>query len=126
MPKDFAKKPKPRAPKQPPKRQVPAWVWLFTGAILGGFVMFLVHLSDLPPTQSAPMPVAAAPEPKPEKPKQIPKPRFDFYELLKESEVAVPEPEVNPEQAKAQSAAEQLEYSSGSIKKPEADSCGVN
>ena len=85
MPKDFAKKPQSRTHKQPPKRQAPAWVWLFTGAIVGGFVMFLVHLSDIPSTQT---PVAAGSEPEPEKTKQIPKPRFDFYELLKESEVA--------------------------------------
>ena len=27
--------------------QVPAWVWLFTGAVLGAFVMFLIHLADI-------------------------------------------------------------------------------
>ena len=32
--------------------RVPAWVWVFTGAILGAFVMFLVKLSEVAPPPS--------------------------------------------------------------------------
>ncbi|MYM63585.1 SPOR domain-containing protein [Pseudomaricurvus sp. HS19] len=78
--------------KSSPKRsQVPAWVWLFTGSVLGAFIMFLAFLSGLTPSSTpAPAqpeaPVASKSSP------DIPKPRFDFYQLLKETEVVVQEP----------------------------------
>ncbi|BFM18319.1 SPOR domain-containing protein [Maricurvus nonylphenolicus] len=89
MSKDFAKKPKKQAPPPKPKSQVPGWVWLFTGTVLGAFIMFLAHLSGITPAVEQPAKTVAKAEPKPEK--TIPKPRFDFYKLLKESEVPVPE-----------------------------------
>ncbi|MFL0801488.1 MAG: SPOR domain-containing protein [Agarilytica sp.] len=62
--------------------RIPAWVWLFTGAILGAFVMFLLHLSEVSPGETSR-----------ETPKQTKqekqKPRFDFYELLKESDIPI-------------------------------------
>lgn len=82
--------------------QVPGWVWLFTGSMIGAFVMFLIYLKDVP--SQAPQVLdklqnnntgtnntdtnnaEAASEPEDDKP---PKPRFVFYELLKESEVIV-------------------------------------
>ncbi len=108
MSKDFAKKPKKSAPKAKPKNQVPGWVWLFTGAILGGFIMFLAHLSGISPNTSTGTtgnPVAKV-EPKPEK--TIPKPRFDFYKLLKESEVPVPD--VDTSTNTTTTPVDQLEY----------------
>ncbi|UWN49499.1 hypothetical protein ASALC70_01711 [Alcanivorax sp. ALC70] len=36
-----------RSGKQPNRRQVPGWVWLFTGAVAGLFVAFLVHLAHV-------------------------------------------------------------------------------
>lgn len=91
MTRDFAKKSRPQARRNRPKSQVPGWVWLFTGLVLGGFIVFLVSLSDVelpdrPGEQSQPQVKA---EPKPEE-EAIPKPRFDFYKLLRESEVIVP------------------------------------
>ncbi|GLS24492.1 SPOR domain-containing protein [Marinibactrum halimedae] len=100
---------------------VPGWVWLFTGSLLGAFVMFLIYLQgltpDLPNQQApthtpTPKVVESKPTPKPETPTKattpkakqpeskqaaqkdegVPKPRFDFYTILKESEVAVPTP----------------------------------
>lgn len=64
--------------------RVPAWVWLFTGAVLGAFVMFLLHLSEI---QTAPSTTPPAVEQTADKPQQ--KPRFDFYELLKDSDIPV-------------------------------------
>ncbi len=70
--------------------QVPGWVWLFTGTVLGAFIMFLAYLSGIAPQQPAKA-STAAPESVVAKP-QVPKPRFDFYQLLKETEVVVNEP----------------------------------
>jgi len=77
------------------RSNVPAWVWLFTGAVLGAFVMFLVYLSGVPPQTST---IAAnfesgenesTGEGAKQEDQNIPKPRFDFYQLLKESEVVI-------------------------------------
>lgn len=96
MPRDYAKKNRSsnrrRAPAKP---SVPGWVWLLIGGILGAFIMFLIYLADVVPQpvkkQEAPVretPKAATrPQATEEK---VPKPRFDFYKLLQESEVIVP------------------------------------
>lgn len=93
MTRDFAKKSRPPARRNRPKSQVPGWVWLFTGLVLGGFIVFLVSLSDVelpdrPEDQSQPQ-ISAESELEPEN-DAMPKPRFDFYKLLRESEVIVP------------------------------------
>jgi cell division protein FtsN len=98
MPQDFAKKTrsprtnskkKPVARKKPATRgQAPAWVWLFTGVVVGAFAMFLVYLSGISPKPSQPASVqedsqeGAEPANKPQ-----PKPEFGFYTLLKENEI---------------------------------------
>ncbi len=100
MTQDFAKKTrapakrkppgkKRPAPKAKPKSQVPGWVWLFTGTILGAFIMFLAYLSGIAPNQKS-APVEPVAKRTPEK-NEVPKPRFDFYQLLKETEVVVKE-----------------------------------
>lgn len=105
MTRDYAKKrSRPQAQSKRPKTQVPAWVWLFTGSVLGAFVMFLVYLAGIPPQPGSlgdrleevsqaldeNIERAATEE---EAAEATPKPRFDFYQLLKESEVVVkPEP----------------------------------
>lgn len=101
MTRDFAKKK--RAPaRRKPKSQVPGWVWLFTGAVLGGFIVFLVRLADIEPPERAegegPAITQALPEPsEPPARETTPKPRFDFYKLLRESEVVVPATESREE-----------------------------
>jgi len=104
MTHDFAKKPRRRAAparrktraKARPKSNVPGWVWLFTGAALGAFIMFLTYLSGLSDLHSSPANSAAAATNKSQpitRKKTIknnnkhPKPRFDFYQLLEEREV---------------------------------------
>ena len=76
------------------------WKWMLITAIIIAFVVFLVYLrstgSKLPPTQPAPAENAAAvkEEQKPEV-KPGPKiPQFDFYTILPEKEVVVPEHEI--------------------------------
>ncbi|ROR34313.1 SPOR domain-containing protein [Inmirania thermothiophila] len=58
------------------------WAWLAAGLAIGLFVAFLVYLHE----HRAPVPVAAAPEAP-----ATPAPRFDFYTILPEQEVVVPE-----------------------------------
>lgn len=99
--------------KQAPKSQVPGWVWLFTGTVLGAFIMFLVYLSDLP--QQTETPSTTQTEQTPEN-TQLPKPRFDFYQLLKESEVPVHRTK-DIEQVQAAKATEEYLLQVGSFKK---------
>lgn len=120
MTRDYAKKKRPAAKKAAPKSQVPWWVWLFIGSAGGAFVMFLIYLSGVAPTNQsntrpqptaqAPAPVTATPEPAPEKKQELPKPRFDFYTLLEESEEIVPatEPKEAAEQTPSEPAMEYL------------------
>jgi cell division protein FtsN len=82
-----------------PERQVPAWVWIFTGVVSGAFVMFLYHLATL--RMNAPQAAVA------DKPAASTKaddnqsgPRFDFYAVLPKMEVIVPKGEDDPQPAR--------------------------
>ncbi|MDX9766292.1 MAG: SPOR domain-containing protein [Ectothiorhodospiraceae bacterium] len=97
------------------KRSLPGWVWLLAGLVLGlavaGFVwlegkrqegerVVVTPAEPLRPQEKAPdktqdardVRKKPAPEPIPPAPKQ----RFDFYTLLPELEVVVPEPQAKP------------------------------
>ncbi|MGQ9425020.1 SPOR domain-containing protein [Gilvimarinus sp. F26214L] len=126
MTRDYAKK-KPRPQARPrPRTQVPAWVWLFTGSVLGAFVMFLIYLAGIPPQPgtlderlSEAVQTIEPQEPAEPQEDDAPKPRFDFYQLLKESEVVVkPDPLPRKEVAARK---ENIEYvlQVGSFKNPE-------
>ncbi len=86
------------------------WRWMLITALIISFVVFLVYLGGKPPQQdaeqAAPQPTATVPakveaakteEPKPEKkPEPGPVlPQFDFYTILPEKEVIVPDYEIN-------------------------------
>lgn len=88
------------------KPALPGWVWLLSGLAIGLFVALLVYLKDAP----TPEKVTATPSISVSKGTQDtrevrrsdaeeipppPKPRFDFYTLLPELEVVVPEEEVS-------------------------------
>ncbi len=120
MTKDFAKK-RPPQKRSRPRSQVPGWVWLFTGCVLGAFIAFLVYLWGLTPDdRPREQPMALAPqEPEQVQPdtrpeREIPKPRFDFYKLLQDSEVIVPATEpaapTQDERPSAQPAEPGVEY----------------
>lgn len=102
MAKDFARKPRNAVRKKRPEPSVPAWVWLFTGSVLGAFIVFLVNLSKVEDAQPSRLPfVTDAPlnldkpsekqtqqdQPLAEKPAAP----FGFPELLRDAEIKVPE-----------------------------------
>lgn len=68
--------------------RIPGWVWLFTGAILGAFIMFLAYLSGITEQSTEALSTPDSGNQQSSK-TDIPKPRFDFYKLLKENEVVV-------------------------------------
>ncbi len=71
------------------RRQVPGWVWLFTGVVTGLFVAFLVHLASIPPREDpggVQMPTAATEDAE----EEGSGPRFDFYAVLPQMEVILP------------------------------------
>lgn len=113
MTHDFAKKPKKdtKNAKKPnrqnsrtkhsPKSQVPGWVWLFTGIVAGIFLCFLAFLADITPEKKKPTSNAViensdvAQEPESTT-------RFDFYTLLPEREVIVPEQQTRHDDSQPQ------------------------
>lgn len=80
---------------------LPGWVWLATGLMIGLFVAFLVYLKDnypgmtLTPDQQGTATTDARAVRKPvQAPPPAAKTRFDFYTILPEMEIAVPEEEL--------------------------------
>ena len=93
------------------RRGPPPWAWAAVGLLVGLFVALLVFLQLGPapsvertvkletPPEPATRPAAKQPAPAPaesseKQPSSPPKPRFDFYNLLPEMEVIVPEQDV--------------------------------
>lgn len=94
------------------KKPVPGYIWMLAGLVIGLFVSFLVYLDKQPAEevsftdavkqelkkareaqQQEAVEAAAAPAQNDAKPAN--KPRFEFYTILSELEVFVPEPEVD-------------------------------
>lgn len=129
MTRDYAKRrSRSQARSAAPKSQVPGWVWLFTGSVLGAFVMFLVYLAGIPPQPvtivdqldevSKNLPRESQAAPAVDEPDS--QPRFDFYQLLKQSEVTV-DPAPLPREDIAREDPEKIEYvlQVGSFKNPD-------
>ena len=119
MPRDY--KHRTSSPRRRRKRKsLPGWLWLLAGLAIGLFVAFLFYLQQrpdesmqaevtVPPKSIQPLPrgqdtrdvrkpTAKIPPP--------PKPRFDFYTILPEMEVPVPDDEIT---GKAQEGVPQVE-----------------
>jgi len=111
MPRDY----KHRATRRKKRRKLSPWLLVVSGLLLGLFVAFLVFLktqapseppavfqeSLLPPVEETrpDSTVESRPDSEaetPQTPPPPPKPRFDFYTLLPEMEVIVPDEEVAP------------------------------
>lgn len=73
---------------QTTESRVPGWIWLLTGTLLGALIMFLMRLSELqPPGQ----PHASGKLTEVKDAIENKTPSFEFYRLLRDSEVTVPE-----------------------------------
>ena len=95
--------------KPPAKKPVPGWFWLVCGLVIGGFMVFLFSLepgrdeikrSKVEQARANQASKAASAKPATQEPA---KPKYDFYTLLPESEVILPqqaneEPAVVPPQ----------------------------
>jgi cell division protein FtsN len=99
MSRDFAKKG--RAPARRTSSSstsaTPPWLWFVAGLVLGAFsasLYFIKNPVDAPAPKEEPKPKAVE--------NKTPKPRFDFYKLLQESETIVPASETINEEKPAQ------------------------
>ncbi len=110
MSRDFARRnaaPNRRA-SAPKSKPAPAWLWFVMGAIFGAFAMTLVFTLHKPKPVQDPAAEAAKPA---ENESKTPKPRFDFYKLLQESEQIVPATETIGDADKvADTPASNIEY----------------
>ncbi len=112
MSRDFAKRN--AAPNRRPlptkSKQAPTWVWFVLGAICGAFAMALVFTFHTPKAQPG-TPQDLPEEQKPAAESKTPKPRFDFYKLLQESEQIVPATEtIGDAEKAADNPASNIEY----------------
>ena len=95
MSRDFAKRNPPgKRSRTVAKDPTPAWLWFIIGAILGALGMALVLWNNEQTKTPTDTETAKSASPNDTK---SPKPRFDFYKLLQESEVIVPATEKIPE-----------------------------
>ncbi len=99
MTRDYAKKSsgrrttnKRQTKKRTAKQSAPGWLWLLAGVLIGALIMALMQLSEVSPEDVA----KAAKETDASSQNEVQedsgtKPRFDFYTLLRDSEVIVPD-----------------------------------
>lgn len=90
MTRDYAKQPKRTTParntrRQPSRKTLPGWLWMVAGILVGALIMAVISYRPTPAKEEI---VEAVPEAtEVEQDTNAPRPRFDFYTLLKESEV---------------------------------------
>ena len=86
---------------------VPAWIWLLSGVVLGLALSAFALYKEWMPRDDGPQPNPGATAPKAGDGEVAPasgatdsKPKYDFYSVLPEMEVVIPEAEVTAEAAK--------------------------
>ncbi len=86
--------------RKPQQNTVAWWKWLLIALLIAVFTIFLFFLKSTSPKQATvkQQTIAASTKPKP-KPKHqnkvIQEPRYDFYTILPETEVIIPDYEIN-------------------------------
>lgn len=118
---------------QSPQRRIPAWAWLVVGLVGGlGLALFVMHgdgLLDADKLFPQPDPRATAPRdaepPIAQRPveAEVKKPKYDFYTVLKEREVQIPDAELaaqvsQPTPPADTQAADQLFLQAGAFSDP--------
>lgn len=104
MPRDYAKS------QHKEQKPIPGWIWLIAGLLIGLFVALLVYIKDNSSgrlaitetvtkvfqnkTSSETRGVKKSKATAPPTPSSSNKPKFDFYTILPELEVAIPEQEL--------------------------------
>ena len=102
MPRDYAKS------QHKENRPIPGWIWMLAGLAIGLFVALLVYIEDnstgklaitdtvakVFQKQTETRDVKKEKTNKPPEPTTKSKPKFDFYTILPELEVAIPEQEL--------------------------------
>ena len=101
MARDYAKRTTTRKPK---KASTPGWVWMLGGLLVGLFIAFLVYLQGQggEALKGLSLPKPAATDTRAVKKTTVPKApkkeesgiNFDFYSILPEQEVVIPESEL--------------------------------
>jgi cell division protein FtsN len=93
-----------KKPMRSKKKPLPGWVWLFTGLAIGLFVSLLLWLKDRPATVGPSIAQQSREEIRTRTSRveavEEEKPRFDFYTLLPELEVVIPEGDYEVEPVK--------------------------
>lgn len=111
MAKDYKSRAHPASKQQQKKQQKPGWIWFVAGLLVGAFVSGLIWLKVTPFGPLVPRQANSAKqekkrsvvaEKKAEKEPEAPKPRFDFYTILPEMEVVVPDPVDEPKSPKVE------------------------
>lgn len=89
--------------KKKAKNPIPGWVWLLTGLVIGLLVAFLVYLDTNTPESSSAVSKQTKSSPSKESKKKtlnktisntLEELKYEFYTLLPESEVVIPEREI--------------------------------
>ena len=129
MPRDYAKS------QHTEHKPIPGWIWMLAGLTIGLFVALLVYIKDnssgklaitdtvakvfQPQKQTDTRDVKQSQNTKPPEPSTSTKPKFDFYTILPELEVAIPEQELidTKESSKEPTSNQQYMLQAGSFKK---------
>jgi cell division protein FtsN len=93
--------------RKPAKKSLPGWVWMLTGLMIGLLIAFLVYLSQQPRSQTTTAAVnkpstkeknlkeTVKSKPSENKPAKQEGLRYEFYTVLPESEIVIPQQELN-------------------------------